>query len=76
MKEITIFMIFPKSDIEYLPNEKHQISTGFWSGMFTLRLQDRFDNQDSLAQEYMHGIQVHIYKTRGVQRINGKLLED
>ncbi len=36
-----------KSDIEYLPNEKHQISTGFWSGMFTLRLQDRFDNQNS-----------------------------
>ncbi len=38
-----------KSDIEYLPNEKHQISTGFWSGMFTLRLQDRFDNQDSFS---------------------------
>ena len=38
-----------KSDIEYLPNEKHQISTGFWSGMFTLKLQDRFDNQDSFS---------------------------
>jgi hypothetical protein len=38
-----------KSDIEYIPNEKHQISTGFWGGVFTLRLQDRFDNQDSFS---------------------------
>lgn len=36
-----------KSDLEYLPNEKHQISTGIWAGIFTLNLQDRFDNQDS-----------------------------
>ena len=38
-----------KSDLEYLPNEKHQISTGVWAGIFTLRLQDRFDNQDSFS---------------------------
>ncbi|MBO6524681.1 MAG: TonB-dependent receptor [Balneolaceae bacterium] len=38
-----------KSDLEYLPNEKHQISTGIWSGVFTLKLQDRFDNQDSFS---------------------------
>ncbi len=38
-----------KSDLEYLPNEKHQISTGIWAGIFTLRLQDRFDNQDSFS---------------------------
>ncbi len=38
-----------KSDLEYLPNEKHQISTGLWAGIFTLRLQDRFDNQDSFS---------------------------
>lgn len=38
-----------KSDLEYIPNEKHQISTGFWGGVFTLRLQDRFDNQDSFS---------------------------
>ena len=36
-----------KSDIEYIPNEKHQLSTGIWAGVFTLRIQDRFDNQDS-----------------------------
>lgn len=38
-----------KSDLEYLPNEKHQISAGLWAGIFTLRLQDRFDNQDSFS---------------------------
>ncbi|MGB0347045.1 MAG: TonB-dependent receptor [Balneolaceae bacterium] len=38
-----------KSDVEYIPNEKHQISTGIWAGVFTLRLQDRFDNQDSFS---------------------------
>lgn len=38
-----------KSDLEYLPNEKHQISTGIWAGVFTLNLKDRFDNQDSFS---------------------------
>ncbi len=38
-----------KSDLEYLPNEKHQIATGIWAGVFTLRLLDRFDNQDSFS---------------------------
>ncbi len=38
-----------KSDIEYIPNEKHTISSGFWGGIFTLRLRDRFDNQDSFS---------------------------
>ncbi|MEQ9310266.1 MAG: TonB-dependent receptor [Balneolaceae bacterium] len=38
-----------KSDLEYLPSEKHQISTGIWAGVFTLNLQDSFDNQDSFS---------------------------
>jgi hypothetical protein len=38
-----------KSDLEYIPNEKHQIATGVWAGVFTLQLQDRFDNQDSFS---------------------------
>lgn len=38
-----------KSDLEYLPSEKHQISTGIWAGVFTLNLNDRFDNQDSFS---------------------------
>tara|TARA_Y100001935_G_scaffold93147_1_gene77428 strand:- start:43182 stop:45452 length:2271 start_codon:yes stop_codon:yes gene_type:complete len=32
-----------KSDLEYLPNDKHQIKTGLWAGVFTFRIQDRFD---------------------------------
>ena len=38
-----------KSDLEYLPSQEHQISTGVWAGVFTLNIQDRFDNQDSFS---------------------------
>ena len=38
-----------KSDLEYLPYEKHQFAAGLWSGIFTLKLQDRFDNQDNFS---------------------------
>ncbi len=48
-RENNIYDFSIKSDLEYLPNEKHQISTGIWSGVFTLKLQDRFDNQDSFS---------------------------
>jgi hypothetical protein len=36
-----------KGDIEYLPNEDHEISTGFWMGSLTLKLQDIFDGQET-----------------------------
>jgi hypothetical protein len=36
-----------KGDIEYLPNEDHEISTGFWMGSLTLKLQDTFDRQET-----------------------------
>lgn len=36
-----------KTDLEYLPNERHQFSMGIWTGAFTLRLLDRFDGEDS-----------------------------
>ncbi len=48
-RENNIYDYSLKSDLEYLPNEKHQISTGIWAGVFTLNLQDRFDNQDSFS---------------------------
>ena len=48
-RENNIYDFSLKSDVEFIPNEKHQISTGFWGGLFTLRLQDRFDNQDSFS---------------------------
>jgi hypothetical protein len=38
-----------KSDLEYLPSEKHQVATGIWAGVFTLRLNDSFDNADSFS---------------------------
>lgn len=38
-----------KWDVEYLPNEKHTFSTGFWAGNLTLRFQDKFDNQDTFS---------------------------
>ena len=48
-RDNNIYDLSIKADLEYLPNEKHQISTGIWSGVFTLRLEDRFDNQDSFS---------------------------
>ncbi len=36
-----------KADIEYLPNEKHTVSTGIWAGNIALRFRDRFDNQQT-----------------------------
>ncbi|MDX1636829.1 MAG: TonB-dependent receptor [Balneolaceae bacterium] len=38
-----------KGDIEYQPNDRHSISTGFWSGLMTLKIQDRFDGQDTFS---------------------------
>lgn len=40
-----IFDFSFKGDLEYLPNENHSLSAGIWSGILTLRFQDRFDNQ-------------------------------
>ncbi len=48
-RENNIYDFSLKADLEYLPGEKHQISTGLWTGVFTLRLQDRFDGQDSFS---------------------------
>lgn len=36
-----------KADLEYLPNEKHEFAIGVWTGVLTIRLKDRFDNEDS-----------------------------
>ncbi|MGM0545535.1 MAG: TonB-dependent receptor [Bacteroidota bacterium] len=38
-----------KSDFEYLPNEDHELSTGFWIGNITLKLQDSFDGEDTFS---------------------------
>jgi hypothetical protein len=38
-----------KSDFEYLPNERHTISSGIWSGILTLSYSDQFDNQPTFT---------------------------
>ncbi|MFN1836151.1 TonB-dependent receptor [Balneola sp. MJW-20] len=49
-----------KGDLEYLPNDRHQISTGFWAGALTLRLQDRFDGQDTFRSR-IHNRYASVY---------------
>lgn len=36
-----------KGDFEYLSNEYHTLSAGIWTGILTLRVNDRFDNSDT-----------------------------
>ena len=36
-----------KGDFEYLPNDKHTISTGFWTGNLMLRYSDSFDGRET-----------------------------
>lgn len=38
-----------KGDIEYQPTDRHSISTGFWSGNMTLKVQDTFDGEDTFS---------------------------
>ncbi len=38
-----------KGDIEYQPNSQHLISTGFWSGIMTLKVEDTFDGEDTFS---------------------------
>jgi hypothetical protein len=38
-----------KGDLEYLPNNNHEISTGFWMGNLTLKLQDEFDGEPTFG---------------------------
>lgn len=44
-----IFDYSAKGDLEYLPNQKHNIALGIWAGTLTIRLNDRFDNQPSFS---------------------------
>lgn len=44
-----IYDLSIKGDIEYLPNNNHEISTGFWLGSLTLKLQDEFDGQQTFS---------------------------
>ncbi|MEM6646799.1 MAG: carboxypeptidase-like regulatory domain-containing protein [Bacteroidota bacterium] len=37
-----------KGDFEFIPNERHSLKVGFWSGNFIMRLNDTFDGNPSL----------------------------
>ncbi|MBD3615351.1 MAG: TonB-dependent receptor [Gracilimonas sp.] len=46
-RENNIYDFSFKSDLEYLPGNNHQIKTGIWAGVFTFKLQDSFDNENT-----------------------------
>jgi hypothetical protein len=50
-----IFDFSIKTDAEYLPSDTHTISAGIWSGIMTLRFQDRFDNQTTFNNRIQSG---------------------
>ncbi|MEX1054569.1 MAG: TonB-dependent receptor, partial [Rhodothermales bacterium] len=37
-----------KGDLQYIPNERHAIEAGAWSGIFTFRLRNVFDGAETL----------------------------
>lgn len=46
-RDNNIFDFSLKTDSEYLPNKKHTVSTGIWTGILTLNFSDQFDNQST-----------------------------
>ena len=44
-----------KADLELLFNSKHSLKLGTWTGLFKLRLLDRFDNLDSFSERIRTG---------------------
>lgn len=44
-----IYDLSVKGDVEYLPDDHHEISSGFWIGSLTLKLQDEFDKQPTFS---------------------------
>lgn len=53
-----------RGDFEYVPNERLATKAGFWGGIFTMRLRDLFDGQESLTQR----IQAPYLSVYGQQR--------
>lgn len=49
-----------KWDLEYLANDKHIISGGMWSGITTLKIQDRFDGADTFSSR-IHNRYASVY---------------
>ena len=49
-----------KGDFEYIPNERHTLKGGFWTGLFTFRLRDVFDAQEGFV-ERIHSPYASVY---------------
>jgi hypothetical protein len=45
----TVHDVSAKGDFEFIPNERHALKAGFWTGRFTFRLRNQFDNQDTFS---------------------------
>ncbi len=45
----TIYDLSVKGDLEYLPSDNHEISTGFWAGNLTFNLIDEFDGDETFS---------------------------
>lgn len=44
-----IWDLSAKGDLEYILSNDHQVQTGFWTGLMTLKLQDSFDDEDTFG---------------------------
>jgi hypothetical protein len=55
-----VYDVSAKGDFEYLPDERHSLRVGFWTGNFTFRLQDTFDGQPTLG-ERIHSLYTSLY---------------
>jgi hypothetical protein len=54
-RDNTVDDVSAKGDFEYLPSERLGFKAGFWWGLFTMRLQDRFDGTESLSERIHAG---------------------
>lgn len=46
----TVTDVSARGDFEYIPNEKHAVSLGFWTGNFVMDLEDSFDGDVTLDE--------------------------
>lgn len=46
----TVTDVSARGDFEYIPNEEHALSLGFWAGNFVMKLEDIFDGSISLDE--------------------------
>lgn len=46
-RDNNVYDISLKSDLQYIPNENHTVTTGFWAGNLILKFNDSFDNQST-----------------------------